>query len=177
MPLQIAPYPYLVRARNNCLGISSPVQLNQPTFVVSSFDEQLCLGAAQPITSRQVIRHDKLMVTVRYSGSQARPPSFESHMAQGCPYITLVYNGATPLFGSKEDVTLPGGASSASGTRILISIGSGQTWVVYASQPIQLNLALGSDPFNTSGPTRKSLLAGAAPFYGEGRLRAALQLL
>jgi hypothetical protein len=160
----VAPYPYLVRARSSCLGISSPVQINQPTFVVTSFDEQFCAGLAQPIAGRSVARHDPLMVTLRFSSTGSS--YFESPMAQGCPYITLVYSGATPLFGSKEDVSLDGGASSASGTRILVSLGNGQMWVIYASQPIQLSLSLGADPFNTSGPVRKSMLTASAPFYG-----------
>jgi endoglucanase Acf2 len=163
----VAPYPYLVRARTSCLGISSPVQINQPTFVVSSFDEQFCVGLTQPVAGRQVARHDQLMVTVRFNATGAG--YVESPMAQGCPYITLVYSGATPLFGSKEDLSLADGGSSASGTRIMVTLGNGQKWAIYASQPIQLTLAVGADPFNTSGPVRKSTLTASAPFYG-GRL-------
>jgi hypothetical protein len=47
LPLQVAAYPYLLRARPGCLGISPPLLINQPSFAVSTFDEDLCAGTAE----------------------------------------------------------------------------------------------------------------------------------
>jgi endoglucanase Acf2 len=140
------------------------VPINQQAYVVSSFDEDFCAGTAEPVTARQVLRSDQLMVTLRLLSTDS--VYFQSHLVQGCPYITLEFSSATPLLASKEELALAGGGSSVTGTRIVLKLGNGHTWVVYASQPIQLVLSAASDPFNTTGPARSSLLTATAPFTG-----------
>jgi hypothetical protein len=163
--MQVAPYPYLVRARSTCLGISAPVLINQEAFLVTPFDEDFCIGVMEQLDSRFVQRFDPLMVTLRFGSTEDR--FFETPLVQGSPYITLVFNNTIPLLASKEDVITPKG--SLSGNRLMFQLQNGRQWLIYASKPLQLTVGTtnGTEAFNTSGPSRKTVLTGTAPYTGE----------
>ncbi len=154
-----------MRARNTCLGVSSPSLINQPTFVVSPFDEDFCIGSDEDLDARFVQRWDELMVTLRFGTTPDR--YFESPQVQGSPYITLVYNNTTPLLASKADMVSPA-RGVVSGSRFSLQLGNGRKWVVYASKPLDFTVGLsnGTDPYNTSGPSRKTFMLATGPYTG-----------
>ena len=117
-----------------------------------------------------------------------------STLARGSPYLSVEYDGATPLFespqlassvqasdffGASLSISTCAGAScdgtTLSGTKFIIALAqSDETWVLYASSTVRLQVTnkLGPGVGSSFGPGAGMRLQGAEDWTGV--LRAAL---
>ncbi len=151
--------PYLVRLDGDGLRFCLPAKTVAPTFVFSTFLDNLNFGAVEPQAPRTITDHGPLHVRVDWGTG---PGSMSATLVRGMTYVTAHYRGKTPRVGTQHAIVSIDGAplsGSVTGEKFEIGLNNGQTWAVYASSPITFQPAI-------SGMT------AAGPF--DGFLRAAI---
>jgi endo-1,3(4)-beta-glucanase len=170
-------FPYMIVARSTGLVFAlnpityvqrtppGPYDPANPTTIPGSIidppTEQMRLGALEPLSTHVLTAHDYLSCELSYAGASGG--SLKAPLVEGMPYVTVEYDGLTPvLAGASPFLTVNGSSSPgaiAATDRLLVTNGVGEEWVVYASPAIALSWEPGS-------------IHGTAPFHGV--LRAAL---
>ncbi len=180
--------PYQLRAEPVWLDVATSAPVGGATEVTVPDRKQVMLGALQfdGTTQHRVRSHDLFSVTLRYSAAAG---TMTAPLVQGSPYVTVDYAGAlrpmllpgTFLFTSVNGSTSPG---VVTGTRFVLVLSDGSTWVLYASSPVSFawtanNMVAGSTfvgtlrVANAPSPASVAVLdahAGAVP--RGGRLEA-----
>ena len=132
--------PYQLRAEPAWLDVATSAPITGVTEVIVPDRKQIMLGSLQfdGTTRHAVQSHDLFSVTLRYSvgaGTMTAP------LVQGMPYVTVDYAGSlrpmllpgTFTFASVNGSTTPG---VVTGTRFVLVLGDGTTWMLYASSPV-----------------------------------------
>jgi endo-1,3(4)-beta-glucanase len=145
--------PYLIKALPDRLSVCHPGRVVSDTSVLSTYLDNLSLGAAEAMTGRALIAHDGLSATMRWHGATA---AMQAPLVRGMAYATMRYEAATPRISTQHAIT---SIDTLHGRRFVVALNNGQTWILYASA--DLDLARAGD-----------VLTAAAPFTGT--LRAAL---
>jgi endo-1,3(4)-beta-glucanase len=132
--------PYQFRAEPAWLDVAAAPPVVTATEVTVPDRKQIMLGALQfDGTTRHVVQsHDLLSVTLSYAvaaGTMTAP------LVQGSPYVTVEYAGSLrPMLlpGTFSFTSVNGSATPGivSGTRFVLALGDGSTWVLYASSPM-----------------------------------------
>ncbi len=146
--LRIDFLPYQLKAEPVWLDVAAAAPINTATSVIVPERKQIMLGALEfdGSTQHAVQSYDLFSVTLRYraaSGTMTAP------LVQGMPYVTVDYAGGlrpmlipgTFAFTSVNGVSSPG---PVSGTRFVLGLSDGSTWVLYASTPVTFNWTTGS---------------------------------
>lgn len=192
----VATLPYALRLLRGRVHVSHPFRVVMPQIIQNGFLSQLVLSSAGADgssdasgLSHNVIAFDALSATVRFSRRQET--EFTLLLVRGSPYITAEYTTAHPTLEGFEGITIArikklSDQVFANGDAVdfavfLVQLNTGQTWGVYASDPL-LELTLRTDGRVTStapftGTLRvalcldsaaQPLLLEAAPFYPVG---------
>jgi endo-1,3(4)-beta-glucanase len=138
--LRIDFLPYQLKAEPVWLDVAAAAPTNTATSIIVPERKQIMLGALQfdATTQHSVLSYDLFSMTLRYgvaSGTMSAP------LVQGMPYVTVDYAGGlrpmllpgTFAFTSVNGSTSPG---SVSGTRFVLGLSDGSTWVLYASSSV-----------------------------------------
>lgn len=146
-------FPYLLQTTNAGLVVTPPGVIEEAKGWRPDLTPAWRLSSNEPLTDRQVTAYDALSVTVRWETGSG--DSVEAPLVQGMPYISLRYAGATPRLEATSAIVAVDGATPprVTGDRFEVSLGNGQTWLVYASETVT---------FNVEG----SALAATEPFGG-----------
>ena len=145
--------PYLVKVLPQRLSVCHPQRVVAPTFVLSTYLDNLSLGAAETFGGRAIVAHDDLSVTMRWRGPGAA--AMQAPLVRGMAYATMQYEAATPRITTQHAIT----ALAGGGRRHELTLNNGQRWILYASADLALDRA-------------GDVLTARAPFTGT--LRAAL---
>ena len=140
--------PYQLRAEPAWLDVATSAPITGVTEVIVPDRKQIMLGSLQfdGTTRHAVQSHDLFSVTLRYSvgaGTMTAP------LVQGMPYVTVDYAGSlrpmllpgTFTFASVNGSTTPG---VVTGTRFVLVLGDGTTWMLYASSPVSFSWTPGN---------------------------------
>ena len=155
--------PYIVKCSTEGLSGCMPGKVTSETFVISTFVSNWTLGASESLAAHQVVDYDPLSVTVQWSAGAG---TLQAPVVRGMPYLTTVYSGLTPEVSTIHAILSINGASpnaTITDDRFELVLNNGQTWVLYASEPIALtyagnNTLLGPNQWN--GVLRMAVVAG-----------------
>ncbi|MEN0062790.1 MAG: glycosyl hydrolase, partial [Myxococcota bacterium] len=155
----VYPMPYQVRADAPGLQVSFDTATASDVVVSLPYETDLTFGAQGPLGSRQVVAHDSLSVTLRWTAPDGS--TLTTPLVRGMPYVTAQYAGHVPVVITGRAIQSVNGQAVpqiVTDTRFSLSLGD-ETWVIYASSEITLDV------------TANTLLASGA---FTGSLRAAV---
>ena len=137
----IGVYPYGIKTTDAGVlvsyGASRRVVTN--TAITDPFQSDIQIGSTQGFMGRAVESYDNVSVTVCYK--TATNGKYRTHLVKGSPFITVVYEAATPIISSavmkivSVDARLVRGSL---GVQYLLTLGNNQKWLVYCSEPVAL---------------------------------------
>jgi endo-1,3(4)-beta-glucanase len=145
-----APFPYHVQALTGGLDVSKPESITATTTsAYESANPQIQLGAMGGFTGHTVTSWDPVSVTVTFAGSGG---TMITPIVYGSPYATAIYKGLTPQITAPIGLTSVNGAATgtATGSRFVLQLAGGQTWILYASQSASVTWS--SKGITFSGP-------------------------
>jgi endo-1,3(4)-beta-glucanase len=180
-------FPYMVLARKTGLVFAlnpityvprtppGPYDPSNPTTIPGSIidppTEQMRLGAVESLSTRLITAHDYLSCELTYSGASGG--TMKAPLVEGMPYVTVEYDGITPVLAGASPFQTVNGSSSPGALgatdRFVIANGVGEEWVLYASSPIATTWTQGSiqaaSPF--TGVLRAALVKSPQPANGD----------
>ena len=164
----INPMPYSVRAFEDGLSICRPALNTQETFVMQTHLDNLRVRAVEGLTSRKVAAYDPLSVELCWSSGEHE--AMRAPLVRGMPFVTCFFEEATPELTTIHAVLSlsgQGGApgTSSTGTQHSLELNNGQTWALYASEPMTLTIEPGNRVRATaafSGSLRVALTSATA---------------
>ncbi|KAL6846086.1 hypothetical protein ACP4OV_023534 [Aristida adscensionis] len=134
-------HPYSVRSAGAALTLCYPTRNHSPSFVIQTFVADLTLSvpsdaaAAGGAPRHRVAAFDDLSVTLDVS------PSLRAHLVRGCPYLTLTTApaaGPVDIAVASVHAFVEVAPCDDAGAKWRLRMNSGQTFLLYASAPIQL---------------------------------------
>ncbi|XP_009600096.1 glucan endo-1,3-beta-D-glucosidase [Nicotiana tabacum] len=129
-------HPYLVKSSLSSLTLCYPSQFHNPAFIYQNFIADLTitgLNNSNPNTPHVISSFDDLSVTLDLPSSNLR-----FFLVKGSPFITCNVLGNVALSISTIHAILECNSNS-NRTKYTIKLNNGQTWVLYASSPIDLS--------------------------------------
>ncbi|KAL6655659.1 hypothetical protein ACP70R_006485 [Stipagrostis hirtigluma subsp. patula] len=131
-------HPYSVRSADAALTVCYPARNHSPSFVIQTFVADLTISSPSDAAGSQrhrVAAFDDLSVTLDVS------PSLRAHLVRGSPYITVTTAqaaGPVDISLSSVHAFIEVAPCDDSATKWRLRMNSGQTFLLYASAPIQL---------------------------------------
>lgn len=144
--------PYNVKAKGTTLEICHPSFTEagsgngNPSFYrLESFVADWAITTSETLDHRELQSDYSSFHCINRWVQSAGSNYMESPMVLGSPYITIKYNGLTPKFTTVHailDINSQGASDgNYTGTKFKISLNSGDTWLIYASESITLTKA------------------------------------
>ena len=132
--------PYLLQTTDAGRFVSAPRIRESPTVISTNFVVDWRLAANEPFRRREIAAYDDLSTTVRFVSDTT---AVEAPLVRGMPYVSMRYAGLTPRLESPHPILSVNGSTAASvtGDRFVVPLGTGQTWIVYASSSITLSVS------------------------------------
>ena len=131
-------------------------QVVDTAYVLAPFVDNWNFKAAESLGSRAINQAGLFSVTMAWDAGLEVP------IVQGMPYVTLNYNGLTPVFETIHAIISINGVnddSPVTDTRFEVELNNGQTWIVYASSDVTFTRSGGV--MTASGAFTGSLRAAA----------------
>lgn len=107
--------------------------------ITDPFVTDLQISATQSYISRAVESFDNISVVMAYK--TALNGKFKTFLVKGSPYVTVVYENATPIISATlmKILTVESRVVKGSiGVQYIVTLGNFQKWFVYCSEPITL---------------------------------------
>lgn len=133
----VAVLPYGVKTVDAGIQVSyGPTRRSvSQTTISDPFVCDLQFSATQAFVSRSVESYDNISVSVGFH--TAGGGKYKTYLVKGSPFVTVTYDGATPVISSSlmritnvEPRLVKG---STSGSQYIVSLGNYQKWLVYCS--------------------------------------------
>lgn len=105
--------------------------------IYDQFLSDLQLSATQTYISRSVDSYDTGSVTMSYRTTLNG--KYRIHLVKGSPFVTVVYEGATPVISANivQIINVEAKVVKGSlGIQYIVTLGNYQKWLVYCSEPI-----------------------------------------
>nr|GMC57109.1 probable endo-1,3(4)-beta-glucanase ARB_01444 [Ipomoea batatas] len=154
-------HPYLIRSSKSSLTICYPSQFYNPAFACQIFTADLTISTLNnpnQDTSHIVSSFSDLSVTLHFPSN-----NLQFFLVRGSPFLTCSLDTKEELSISTIHSILEC-RSQHNRTKYILKLSNNQTWLVYASSPINFNLdtyKITSTPF--SGVIRVALLPDSDP--------------
>jgi endoglucanase Acf2 len=131
--------PYGVKCLDGGIQISYGATRRIVTQLAVSdpFVTDIQISATQVYLSRSVDSFDNLAVTMAYRTTGNG--KYRTHLVKGSPFITVVYEGATPVLSANLMQILNVEAKVVKGSvgiQYIVTLGNSQKWLVYCSEPV-----------------------------------------
>jgi len=132
-------HPYLIKSSNSSLSVSYPTRSSNSAVISQVFNNDLTITSNQQKTNQSSNRkhvissYSDLSVTLDIPSS-----NLSFFLVRGSPYLTFSVTKPTPLSISTIHA-ITSFSSNSSLTRIKFQLNNGQTWILYASSPINFN--------------------------------------
>lgn len=138
----IAVLPYGVKTVDAGIQVSYGATRRSVSQIAISdpFVADLQISATQGYLNRAIESYDNVSVTMTYHTPQNG--KFKTHLVKGSPYITVVYDGATPVISSSlmRILTVESRVVKNNvGVQYIVTLGNFQKWLVYCSEPVALS--------------------------------------
>lgn len=149
-PVYISPYLASISAQGITLGYTAPFFHSAEAYpnIISAiyypFEQQLTLGAIEPLPVYGIAAHKRQQIILEWRGSQKNRMS--APVLQGSPYLTVFFQGIIPQLSSSfkylriNKQFTPGLIEKSNRYEIELSLDNDktQTWLLYSEKPIQL---------------------------------------
>ena len=137
----IGVYPYGVKTIDSGIQVSygASRRVVSPSAITDPFVADLQIGSIQAFVGRAIESFDNTSVTVCYR--TAVNGKFRTYLVKGSPFITVVYENATPMISSSvmKIVSVDARVVKGSvGVQYIVTLGNFQKWLVYCSEPVAL---------------------------------------
>ena len=137
----IGVYPYGVKTTDSGIQVSYGASRRavSPTAITDPFVTDLQIGSIQQFVGRNIETYDNTSVTVNYRTTVNG--KYKTYLVKGSPFITVVYENATPMISSTlmKIVTVDARVVKGSaGVQYILTLGNFQKWLVYCSEPVAL---------------------------------------
>lgn len=134
-------YPYGVKTVDAGIQVSYGASRRavSPIAITDPFVTDLQIGSLQGFVSRGIESYDNTSVTVCYK-TQVNG-KFRTYLVKGSPFITVVYENATPVITSSlmRIISVDSRIVKGSiGVQYIVTLGNFQKWLVYCSEPVAL---------------------------------------
>eukprot|EP01039_Chlorochromonas_danica_P006287 gene6287-6932_t len=134
-------YPYGVKTLDVGVQLSygASRRMVSRTLINDMVMNDLQISSTQTYLSRAVESYDNVSVTMTYKVSNNG--KYKAVLVKACPFVTVVYENATPLISSPLMKFLNVDAKVVKdgvGTQYLVTLGNYQKWLVYCSEPVAL---------------------------------------
>ena len=135
----ICVFPYGVKTLDTGIQVSygpSRRQVSQTT-ITDIFAADLQISSAEAYVSRAIEKYDNISVTMGYK--TAGLGKYRTHLVKGSPFITVIFEGTTPIISSKSMQILNVDAKifkGSLGVQYILTLGNFQKWLLYCSEPI-----------------------------------------
>ncbi|XP_057522300.1 glucan endo-1,3-beta-D-glucosidase 1 [Amaranthus tricolor] len=158
-------HPYLIRLSLSSLSISYPSRFSNSSFIYQTFNPDFTISAPNNESpdsqkSHKISSFSDLSVTVDFPSSNLR-----FFLVRGSPFVTCsVLKGTSLIFSTIHAIL--SFSSYGSNTKYIVKLNNNQTWVIYASSPINLTHYLSNitcDSF--SGIIRFAVMPDSDPKY------------
>lgn len=167
--MTVGVYPYGVKTLEEGIQISYGAYRRRvsDTKITDPFDIDLQLTSKEDYLSRHVDSYDNVSVTMTYQ--TANNGQFKTHLVKSSPFVTVVYNGATPVLNSPVIKILTAERRTAEnnatikGAIYLLTLGHYQRWLLYCSDPNALVWDSSSNTFSATGPLRGVIRLAVLP--------------
>ncbi|RAL40794.1 hypothetical protein DM860_008492 [Cuscuta australis] len=129
-------HPYLVKSSQSSLSLCYPSQFRNPAFVYQIFNSDLTISAlnnADPNAAHVVSSFSDLSLTLDLPSSNLR-----FFLVRGSPFLTCEVNRIVPISISTIHAILECSPNETQ-TKYTIKLNNNQTWLLYASSPINLS--------------------------------------
>jgi endoglucanase Acf2 len=110
-------------------------------FIQDVFGADLQISSYQPYVSRGIETYDNFSVTMAYK--TATGGKYKAHLVKGSPFITVVYENATPVVSTTiaKIINAEFRLSKANpGVQYVVTLSNNQKWLVYCSETVPLIL-------------------------------------
>lgn len=154
----VAVTPYAVKALDSGVQVSYSAshRIVTPLAITDVFMSDLQISSVESYVSRCVDRFDNISVTLKYTVSSPvspppttflpspsppiKPITFKVPLVKGSPFITVVYDGSTPVISSPRGILSVDArvVRGSTGVQYLVQLANFQRWLVYCSEPIVL---------------------------------------
>ena len=137
----IGVYPYGVKTIDSGIQVSygASRRVVSPAAITDPFVADLQIGSIQAFAGRAIESYDNTSVTVCYR--TAVNGKFRTYLVKGSPFITVVYENATPMISSTlmKIISVDARVVKGSvGVQYIVMLGNFQKWLVYCSEPVAL---------------------------------------
>ena len=135
----VAVLPYGIKCLDSGIQVSygATRRIVSQMAISDPFVTDLQISATQSYLGRGVDSYDNISVTMsfRTSGNGR----YRTHLVKGSPFVTIVYEGATPVISSNLMQILNVEAKVVKGSvgiQYILTLGNFQKWLVYCSEPV-----------------------------------------
>ncbi|KAL6997043.1 endo-1,3(4)-beta-glucanase [Sarracenia purpurea var. burkii] len=128
-------HPYLIKSSLSSLSLCYPTRFSNSAFTTQIFNPDLTISASNntnPNSTHIIFSFSDLSVTLDLPSSNLR-----FFLVRGSPYLTCAATGVVSLSISTIHAILQL-SSDSSQTKYTITLNNNQTWLLYASSPIQM---------------------------------------
>ncbi|XP_074287344.1 glucan endo-1,3-beta-D-glucosidase [Silene latifolia] len=128
-------HPYLIRLSNSSLSVSYPTRFANSSFIYQVFNPDFTITGSNfddpNRKSHKVSNFSDLSVTVDFPAVNLR-----FFLVRGSPFITCVVPCGKTSFTISTIHAILSITANVTNTKYVVKLNNGQTWVIYASSPI-----------------------------------------
>jgi endo-1,3(4)-beta-glucanase len=154
----IALFPYQVKVNTQGIDICVPnMNTSGSTAVLATMLQNFSFRATTTAAQPKVTAFTDLGCTVTWTNGMS------TRLVRGMAYVAMTYAAATPVLNTQNAITSVNGVAagptgSYTGTKFKMALNNGQTWILYSTSSVTLNL------------TGSSTLTASAVFTGTMKL-------
>jgi endo-1,3(4)-beta-glucanase len=137
-------FPYELKLTTSGLDMCVPnLNTSYPQAVLATMLQNFSFRSTATFTSQKLTAFTDLGCTLQWLGGGG---SMTCNIVRGMAYVTANYIGITPLLNTQNAIlsingTAVGATGSFSGSKFKMVLNNGQTWILYSSSAISLNLS------------------------------------
>lgn len=138
-PVGIQPYGVSTTISGVSVSYGAMRRVVTQLAITDNFDEDILLSSVEPCLTYAVSRYDNLSVSMTFAVSGG---SYTAPLVKASPFITVVYDNATPVVSSEVMMitgVTPKVVEGVVGTFYLITLGNYENWLVYCSAPVSFD--------------------------------------
>ena len=159
----VAVYPYGISCTDGGVQVSygATRRVTTQLQITDPFAVDIQIGSQESVKAWSVANFDKLSVTMKFDTEQGG--SFTNYIVKSSPYVTVVFNDATPVIGSNVMKIISANKKNVqgkNGTYYHMTLGNYQNWFVYCSESVDFRLVGDSlvSPTSITGFVRVGIL-------------------
>lgn len=139
----VATHPYGVKTLEVGIQVSygAARRLVSRSAITDPFVSDWQISATQAYVSRAIESYDNFSVTMTYKTAGTPQGKYKAILVKGSPFITVVYENATPVISSSLMRIMSVDAKivkDSVGVQYIVTLGNFQKWLVYCSEPYAL---------------------------------------